>query len=69
VTGLIDDSETAPANADGFDGSPFETAGVEEADLVTEVAALRRTVETQSERLDRQSALIEQLIEELRQGR
>lgn len=54
---------------DAFDGSPFESAGVEDADLATEVAALRRTVEAQSERLDRQSALIEQLIEELRRGR
>ena len=54
---------------DAFDGSPFESAGVEDADLTSEVAALRRTVETQSERLDRQSALIEQLIEELRRGR
>jgi hypothetical protein len=54
---------------DAFDGSPFESAGVEDADLASEVAALRRTVEAQSERLDRQSALIEQLIEELRRGR
>ena len=66
----------ADADADGpvpgddaFDGSPFESAGVEDADLASEVAALRRTVEAQSERLDRQSALIEQLIEELRRGR
>ncbi|MFC6890478.1 DUF7115 domain-containing protein [Halorubrum trueperi] len=57
------------SDADAFDGSPFESAGVEDEDLATEVAALRRTVETQSERLDRQSALIEQLIEELRRGR
>jgi len=55
--------------ADGFDESPFETAGVEGEDLATEVAELRHTVEAQSERLDRQSALIEQLIEELRRGR
>ena len=54
---------------DGFEGSPFESAGVEDADLASEVAALRRTVEAQSERLDRQSTLIEQLIEELRRGR
>ncbi|MDB9279927.1 hypothetical protein PN416_06655 [Halorubrum ezzemoulense] len=54
---------------DAFDGSPFESAGVEDADLASEVAALRRTVEAQSERLDRQSTLIEQLIEELRRGR
>ncbi|TKX66159.1 MULTISPECIES: hypothetical protein [Halorubrum] len=74
----ITDADTAApeADADGpvpgddaFDGSPFESAGVEDADLASEVAALRRTVEAQSERLDRQSALIEQLIEELRRGR
>ena len=62
------DDPTTP-DADAFDGSPFETAGVEGEDLATEVAELRRTVEEQSERLDRQSALIEQLIEELRRGR
>ena len=61
--------EGVAADADAFDGSPFETAGVEGEDLATEVAELRRTVEEQSERLDRQSALIEQLIEELRRGR
>jgi len=69
----VDGSGGAPADpssdADGFDGSPFETAGVEGEDLATEVAELRHTVEAQSERLDRQSALIEQLIEELRRGR
>ncbi|ACM57807.1 DUF7115 domain-containing protein [Halorubrum lacusprofundi] len=58
-----------PVDADAFDGSPFESAGVEGEDLATEVAELRHTVEQQSERLDRQSALIEQLIEELRRGR
>lgn len=68
--GLTDDStEGQPTDADAFDGSPFESAGVEGEDLATEVVALRRTVEAQSERLDRQSALIEQLIEELRRGR
>ncbi|WP_123620547.1 hypothetical protein [Halorubrum sp. CSM-61] len=61
--------EPGPADADAFDGSPFESAGVEGEDLATEVAELRHTVEQQSERLDRQSALIEQLIEELRRGR
>ncbi|MUW14072.1 hypothetical protein GJ633_04900 [Halorubrum sp. CBA1125] len=54
---------------DAFDESSFETAGVEGEDLATEVAELRHVVEAQSERLDRQSALIEQLIEELRRGR
>ncbi|MFC7187604.1 DUF7115 domain-containing protein [Halorubrum yunnanense] len=60
---------TAPPADDGFDGSPFESAGVEGEDLATEVAELRRVVEGQSERLDRQSELIERLIEELRRGR
>ena len=60
---------TEATEADAFDGSPFESAGVEGEDLATEVAELRHTVEQQSERLDRQSALIEQLIEELRRGR
>jgi len=62
------DGDAVPDD-DAFDGSPFESAGVEDADLASEVAALRRTVETQSERLDKQSTLIEQLIEELRRGR
>ncbi len=69
VSDLARNDAADPVGADSFNGSSFETAGVEDADLATEVAALRRTVETQSERLDRQSALIEQLIEELRQGR
>ena len=60
---------TDATDADAFDGSPFESAGVEGEDLATEVTELRHTVEQQSERLDRQSALIEQLIEELRRGR
>ncbi|MBP1902281.1 hypothetical protein J2744_001965 [Halorubrum trapanicum] len=64
-----DDADVTGPDDDGFDGSPFESAGVEDADLASEVAALRRTVEAQSERLDRQSTLIEQLIEELRRGR
>jgi hypothetical protein len=63
------DEAAVSADADAFDGSPFERAGVEGEDLATEVAELRHTVEQQSERLDRQSALIEQLIEELRRGR
>ena len=64
-----DEADAVVPDDDAFDGSPFESAGVEDADLASEVAALRRTVEAQSERLDRQSTLIEQLIEELRRGR
>ncbi|WP_066417503.1 DUF7115 domain-containing protein [Halorubrum aethiopicum] len=59
----------ASAGSDGFEGSPFESAGVEDDDLAAEVAALRQTVEAQSAKLERQSELIERLIEELRQGR
>ena len=62
-------ARSEPAGSDGFDGSAFESAGIEEAELVAEVADLRRTVEAQGERLDRQSELIERLIEELRRGR
>ncbi|KKF39933.1 hypothetical protein FK85_24805 [Halorubrum saccharovorum] len=72
ATETADSADSAAAeatDADAFDGSPFESAGVEGEDLATEVAELRHTVEQQSERLDRQSSLIEQLIEELRRGR
>jgi hypothetical protein len=57
------------AGSDGFEGSPFESAGVEDDDLAAEVEALRQTVEAQSAKIERQSELIERLIEELRQGR
>lgn len=66
-------AEAAGADAvetgDAFEGSPFESAVGDSDDLADEVAALRETVEAQSERLDRQAELIEQLIEELRRGR
>ena len=62
-------SDAAPDEPDAFEGSPFESAGVEDDDLAAEVASLRQAVEAQSERLDRQSELIERLIEELRRGR
>ncbi|RAW43998.1 hypothetical protein DQW50_16675 [Halorubrum sp. 48-1-W] len=57
------------SDEDGFEGSPFESAGVEDDDLADEVTALRRTVEAQSAAIERQSELLERLIEELRQGR
>lgn len=60
---------TGSTTEDAFDESPFESAGVQEGDLATEVASLRETVRAQSERLDRQAELIERLIEELRRGR
>lgn len=67
--GTADATATEADRDDGFGESGFEPAGVEEDALADEVAALRETVETQSERLDRQAELIEQLIEELRRGR
>ncbi|WP_418280720.1 DUF7115 domain-containing protein [Halorubrum sp. DTA98] len=75
IAGVETTSE--PANDDGtpadpgdaFEGSPFESAGVEDDDVASEIAALRDAVERQSERLDRQTELIERLIEELRRGR
>lgn len=70
-----DDVAKSPDPDDGFEGT-FEPATAENGELdelVEELAgdvdALRRTVERQGERLDRQSQLIEQLIEELRRGR
>jgi hypothetical protein len=64
---------------DGFEATGFEAADrsgatVEdvEAELSTlraEIEQLRETVEAQGERLERQNDLVEQLIQELRQGR
>ena len=63
------DAPAESAEPDAFEESPFESAGVEDDDLAAEVASLRAAVEAQSERLERQSELIDQLIEELRRGR
>jgi len=54
--------------ADGFGDTGFEPAEPTD-DLAEEVAALRTLVERQGEQLERQTELIEQLIEELRRGR
>jgi hypothetical protein len=54
---------------DGFGDSGFQSAGVDDGDIVRELAELRELVETQNERLERQERTIRQLIEELRQGR
>ena len=54
-----DDAETTSADADE-EG---------DADVAAELADLRATIEEQNERLARQEELVEQLIEELRQGR
>ena len=65
------DSGTDAGSDNGFEGT-FEPARAADGDfeqLLEEVETLRQTVERQGERLDRQSQLIEQLIEELRRGR
>ena len=58
----------AEAEDDGFDDSGFQPAEPTD-DVAAEVAALREAVDRQGERLERQTELIEQLIEELRRGR
>jgi hypothetical protein len=63
-----EESPTNRSDADDFEDA-FERATVEDDSLAEAVADLRRTVEAQSAAIDRQADLIEQLIEELRQGR
>jgi len=66
-----DESEGNAANrsdTDGFEDT-FERAAVEGDSLAEAVADLRRTVKAQNAAIERQADLIEQLIEELRQGR
>ncbi|SEA09017.1 hypothetical protein SAMN04488065_1781 [Haloplanus vescus] len=59
----------ASAASDGeFGDSDFESASVDD-DVAQELAELRSVIEAQNERLDRQEETIQQLIEELRQGR
>jgi hypothetical protein len=67
---------TLGADGDAAEGSAAPTqepspdaAVAATEDLAAEVAELRALVEQQSEQLDRQAELIEQLIRELRQGR
>ena len=62
-------TEAADADADGFGDSGFRSAGVTDGDVAEELAELRTVVEKQNERLERQERTIQQLIEELRQGR
>ncbi|AZH26501.1 DUF7115 domain-containing protein [Haloplanus aerogenes] len=64
-------AETASTERDeGFGGSGFQSAGVVDDDAVArELSELRKQVEAQNERLERQERTIRQLIEELRQGR
>jgi hypothetical protein len=55
---------------DGFGDSGFRSAGAaDEPAVARELAELRELVEAQNERLERQQRTIQQLIEELRQGR
>jgi hypothetical protein len=54
---------------DGFGDSGFRSAGVADDAVAEELAELRKLVEKQNERLERQERTIQQLIEELRQGR
>jgi len=62
------DAATAKRD-DGFGESGFKSAGVVDDDIARELADLRKQVEAQNERLERQERTIRQLIEELRQGR
>ena len=70
-TGAGDGSEETaverPAE-DAFEDA-FERAAVSDDSLAEAVSDLRRTVEAQNAAIERQADLIEQLIEELRQGR
>jgi hypothetical protein len=54
---------------DGFGDSGFRPAGVADDDVAAELAELRALIKAQNERLDRQEQTIQQLIDELRQGR
>ncbi|MEF8856541.1 MAG: hypothetical protein V5A16_03875 [Haloplanus sp.] len=62
-------ADEAADRDDGFGDSGFQSAGVADDDIVRELAELRKMVEAQNERLERQERTIRQLIEELRQGR
>lgn len=62
-------TESAEA-AGGFENSAFESAGpVEDNDLAEQIDVLVERVEQQERKLDRQTQLLETLIEELRRGR
>jgi hypothetical protein len=73
------DADRATGSESGFEESGFEPAsdadegadvdGDADGDVAAELAELRAAVEEQNERLARHEELVEQLIEELRQGR
>ena len=62
-------SEATDPDDNGFGDSGFRSAGVADDSVAEELAELRKVVEKQNDRLDRQERTIQQLIEELRQGR
>jgi hypothetical protein len=68
-----DSPDASPAETgreDGFGDSGLRSAGVvDDPAVARELADLREAVEAQNERLERQQRTIQQLIEELRQGR
>jgi hypothetical protein len=63
-----EDDATADAGGDGRATTDTGDAAPD-ADVATELAALREAVERQGERIDAQRDLIDRLIEELRRGR
>ncbi|WP_251328344.1 DUF7115 domain-containing protein [Haloplanus pelagicus] len=65
-----DTSPDETGREEGFGDSGFRSAGVvDDPAVARELADLREAVEAQNERLERQQRTIQQLIEELRQGR
>jgi len=59
----------SPERDDGFGNSGFQSAGVGDSEIARELAELRKQIEAQNERLEQQERTIQQLIQELRQGR
>jgi len=70
-----DDEQPSEETSDAGSGFEFEQAGFEpagtdaESDVAAELAELRKVVEQQNERLDKQRHAIERLVEELSRGR
>jgi len=62
-------TEAATERGEGFGDSGFRSAGVVDDEVARELAELRKQIEAQNERLERQERTIQRLIEELRQGR
>ncbi|ESS12879.1 MAG: hypothetical protein A07HR60_00112 [uncultured archaeon A07HR60] len=68
-SGSTGDSSDSSTDARGSGESPFEFSNPLESDISDEVAALKETVKEQSEQLEKQGQLLQQLIEELRKSR